>query len=363
MTSLASLATGRDNNLNLIRTLAALAVLVSHAVPIALGKQIPEPLTESLGQTLGFLAVLVFFAISGFLITASYERSSSPLSFALARFLRLMPGLFVSLIFVAFLLGPLVTTLQVADYLAMTDVYTFFIRNLTLFSPDFTLPGIFDDQPFQSVVGSIWTLRHEVACYAGVFIAGLLGFWRNKRRASLLIVVSALAWVVLFYNKQYLPLPLPIFLHLALPFGIGAAFHVWRDRIPMSIFGVALTVALAWAAKGSPLYFPTLAFALSYTTFWLAYVPGGPIRAFNRLGDYSYGIYVYAFPIQGWAVWAFGPQTPIENILYSLPPTLLLSILSWHLVEKPAMAAKPAILAWLYRHAPFATLRGGRPNG
>ncbi|MEI4488207.1 acyltransferase [Frigidibacter sp. MR17.14] len=361
MTSLGTLATGRDNNLNLIRAIAATAVLVSHAWPIALGAGSTEPLKQSVGHPLGFLAVVVFFAVSGFLITASFERSSSHASFLLARALRLFPGLIVNLALVAFLLGPVVTELWASDYLTLPETYLFFLRNLVLYKPVFTLPGVFEHQPFHSIVGSIWTLRHEVTCYMGVFAAGLLGLWASRMRATALLAAYGVAWVLLSYAVR-LPQPLPEFLQLSLPFALGAGFHVWRDRLPMSIVGVALTAGLAWATRDSAVYYPALILAVSYATFWAGYVPRGVLRVYNRVGDYSYGIYLYAFPLQGWAVWAFGAQTPLENVLYSLPPTLLCAILSWHILERPALDAKSRILARLGRVGARPAI-GSRPRG
>lgn len=344
MVYLGSLATGRDNNLNLIRMGAATAVLVSHAWPIALGTGAPEPLKALTGYSLGTLSVMVFFVISGFLITASFERTSSHRSFVLARVLRLFPGLLVNLIFVALILAPLVTTLPAASFLSSAEPYTFILRNLALFPLVYELPGVFQDQPHTSVVGSIWTLRHEVMCYAGVFIAGVFGAWRTRARAAIALTLYAALWVALILTAPALHPMLSGLVTLSLPFAVGVAFYIARDRLPLSLIGVVLSSALAWALAGTWLYPPALALAIGYATFWLAYVPGGALRAYNRLGDYSYGIYVYAFPLQGAAVWAFGPQSPLENILYSLPPTILLSVLSWHWVEAPAMALKPRLL-------------------
>ncbi|PYE82223.1 acyltransferase family protein [Pseudoroseicyclus aestuarii] len=344
MMVLGHVATGRDNNLNLIRMVAATAVMVSHAVPIALGEGAPEPLADWLGLTLGSVAVFIFFAISGYLITASFNRSSSRTSFVLARLLRLLPGLLVNLLLVAFVLGPLVTTLPVATYLGLPDPYLFVLRDMALVPLQYTLPGVFETQPYPAVVGSIWTLRHEVACYAGVFFAGLMGAWRGPRAAALALSLYVLGWLVLTLGNLSLPQPFGRLPRLAMPFAIGVAFYIWRDRIPLSLWGVALTAGLAWLAAGSILYLPALSLAITYITFWLGYVPGGAIRAYNRLGDYSYGMYIYAFPLQGWAVWAFGDQTPLQNLLYSLPPTLILAVLSWHLVEKPAMEVKGRLL-------------------
>jgi len=80
-----------------------------------------------------------------------------------------------------------------------------------------------------------------------------------------------------------------------------------------------------------------MALMLGYAVFWLAYVPRGRLLIYNRLGDYSYGIYIYAFPLQGAVIWFFGPMTPGMNIAISLPITLLFAVLSWHLVEAPAL--------------------------
>lgn len=82
---------------------------------------------------------------------------------------------------------------------------------------------------------------------------------------------------------------------------------------------------------------PAMAVALGYSAFWLAYVPRGPILSYNRLGDYSYGVYIYAFPVQGLAVWMFGAMTAIQNILIALPVTVLCAVVSWHFIEAPAL--------------------------
>jgi len=83
-------------------------------------------------------------------------------------------------------------------------------------------------------------------------------------------------------------------------------FYVWRDRLPLSLIGVVILAGLAWLTRGTIVYDFALALALSYATFWLAYIPGGVIRRFNELGDYSYGIYIYAFPLQGFSIWLLG---------------------------------------------------------
>ena len=352
MVLLGDVSQGRDNNLNLIRMIAATAVLVSHAVPIAVGAGVPEPLLTSVGHSLGTLSVMVFFIISGFLILASFERSSSHASFMLARFLRLFPGLFVNLVFVAFVMGPVVTSFPVVEYVRLQEIYTFVLRNLALFPLVFTLPGVFTDQPAAAPVGSIWSLRHEVTCYAGLFVAGVLGAWRTRQRAA--IVFGAYAAAMLILTRIELHGVIETLLRLSFPFAVGMAFHVWRDRIPLSLAGVVAGAGLAWLAHGTAVCYPVLILAMAYGTFWLGYVPGGILRHYNRVGDYSYGVYLYAFPLQGLAVWLFGPQSAMANAVYSFPPTLLLAVLSWHLIEEPAMRRKSWLLARLGRAGPGA---------
>lgn len=337
MTTLASYAVGRDNNLNVIRMIAASAVLVSHAYPIALGPGTPEPLKAATGYALGTLSVFAFFIISGFLIAASYERSRSRRRFVAARALRLFPGLIVSLLLVAFVMGPFVTTLPVMTYLSDPATYGFMLRNTALIQPQYTLPGVFEANPYPTVEGSIWTLVHEVACYVGVFIVGVMGILGNRKLMAGVFVLYLAFWFYVAAFDIYLPHKVDAFLRLSLSFAFGTALYVWRDYITLRWPVMIVLFAVAWACRGTLLQPLATVLALGYAIFWLAYVPGGLVRQYNRLGDYSYGIYIYAFPAQGLAIWLMGPMTPIENMLWSFPMTLAVSVLSWHWVEKPAL--------------------------
>lgn len=338
---------GRDNNLNLIRAIAATMVLVSHAYPIALGPDAIQPLKLLTGQSLGSLSVYVFFAISGFLITMSFERSSSYRSFLTARFLRLLPGLVVSLALVAFVMGPLVTELPLMAYLTHPETWTFMLRNILLALPQYTLPGTFEDLPYPSVEGSIWTLIYEVICYMGVFACGVVGIlqrrWLMVAGCAMLVCI----WLVIQNDPGIVNERLVSLSSLMLPFMIGMCFYLWRDRVALSIWILAGLVVLCWAFHGTLVFQLLLVITLCYGTFWLGYVPGGILRRYNDLGDYSYGIYVYAFPIQGLVVWLFGPQDPLFNMAVSLPPTVLCGVLSWYLIEEPALGKKAQVLEWL----------------
>lgn len=337
----------RDNNLNLIRITAATGVLVSHAWPISQGAQAVQPLERLLGVPLGQVMVMVFFAIAGFLITRSFERSRDLADWASGRVLRLFPGLIVATLLSAFVLGPLVTALPLADYLMDPRTLAYMPRNVTLVSLQYPLPGVFAGQPAGAAVnGSLWTLFHEVLCYLGVLLLGLLGVLRRagaERGMIAAVVLYGLAHVAggLLEESGQLPYRLARFRELSLPYVLGVCAWVWRDRVVLSWWIAAALWLPTLLLKGAPGAGPLLPLAIAYATACAAYLPrGGFIRGYNRIGDYSYGVYIYAFPLQQLAVHLFGPATPGENIALALPVTVLKAVLSWHLVERPVLTQR-----------------------
>jgi peptidoglycan/LPS O-acetylase OafA/YrhL len=331
---IADRAGGRDNNFNLLRMLAATGVLVSHAYPISLGVGTPEPLSGLLGgTTLGTVCVMVFFSISGFFITRSFEQKHSLLSFLQARALRLFPALLVVLS-VTVAISALFLTIAPANvfWLAAGE---YLLRNLSLFFPKYSLPGVFDTNPFGPAInGSLWTLNYEVLCYLGVVLCGGLGLLdRPAAFASSLVLILALYTIA-----QILPLHDRIenLAQLGLPFAIGMSFWVWRSVIPLSwpIAGAALFTAVL--LRSTPAFGLALALALAYGTFVLGYARIRLLEGYNRLGDYSYGTYVYAFPIQQLLA-SLGVVSPLTNMGLAFPAVLLCAVLSWVCIEAPAL--------------------------
>lgn len=341
MVYLSDRSDGRDNNLNLIRAIAATAVLISHAYPLTLGMDTLQPFTETMGFSLGTMAVYVFFAVSGFLISMSFMRTSSWLSFLVARVLRLWPGLFVSLVFIAFVLAPLVSDLGARAYLSEPAAWTYVPKNMTLGYLQYRLPGVFP------TVGSIWTLVYEVICYMGVFALGVIGVLKSRFLMVLAFPVYAAFWI--YVETQGAIYQVSALQDLSLPFVVGMYFYQFRDRLQLSFAILVLLAGLSVILSKTLAYEPLLVLTLAYATFWAAYIPGGFIRRYNAIGDYSYGIYIYAFPLQGLAIWAFGADTPVMNMIVSFPITLIFAIASWHFVEKPAMEMKPKVMGWLGR--------------
>ena len=347
---LGDVARGRDNNFNLIRMIAATGVLVSHALPIALGTGTPQPLEAQTGYTLGWICVAIFFAISGFLITASFERRKEVESFVSARIARLFPALIVVTVLTAFLYCPAFTTLGLAAYFSDIGTWTYVPRNVSLAMLQYGLPGVFSHLPYPVAInGSLWTLVHEVTCYIGVLLAGLAGLLASRRSLATVLILYLVVFFVTGLD-QFAPL-LPERLQglrlLSFPFAAGTAFFVWRDRIVLSWLVAIGLGLLAWLVRGTPLYEAVFLTFIAYTTFVVAYRPSGWLRQYNRLGDYSYGMYVYAFPVQQAAVALAGPMTPATNIAISLPVTLAFAVASWYLVEEPALARRHRLTQWL----------------
>ena len=334
---IADRASGRDNNFNFLRILAATGVLISHAYPISLGAEAAEPLSVFLGDvTLGTVSVMIFFSISGFFITRSFAGRRSLGQFMQARALRLFPALIVVLIVTVLVSGLWLTTAAPNEFWRAVPEYV--LRNVTLFLPLYNLPGVFGANPYGPAInGSLWTLSYEVLCYLGVVLAGLAGLLTRPR----VFAVALLGFAAVYGLDMGHPLHPRIdnLLRLGLPFVIGMAFWVWRRVIPLSVPVALILLAFAYLARQTAMIEPILALVLAYAVFVIGYAKTPMLAAYNRLGDYSYGTYVYAFPIQQMLAW-FGIVDPLANIALALPATLCCAILSWHLIEAPAMRLK-----------------------
>jgi hypothetical protein len=233
---LGDLDRGRANNLNLLRFVAATLVVFSHSWPLA-GAGIHDPLARLQRHfDFGGLAVTAFFAMSGFLIARSCDRSRSWRDFAFARALRVAPAYVVAVAYATFVLGPLLTTLPVADYLAARDTWSYVATTLTFFGLVDRLPGVFAGNPYPFAVnGSLWTLAIEIFCYGALALAaaavrfGVRGspspsLWRCSRSARPRARSSRL-----LPRDEAFTTP-----RLAGTFVAGALFYAWRGRIALS---------------------------------------------------------------------------------------------------------------------------------
>lgn len=331
----------RDNNFNLLRMLAALAVLLSHSFTLSRGPQAIEPFVRSLGMSLGTLAVGVFFTISGYLVTASQVSRPSLADFAIARARRIYPGLWVALALTVFVLGAGFTTLGLGDYLGHPRTWFYVLKNATLlFGFVDRLPGVFAELPYPGVVnGSLWTLPVEVRLYVALAaMQAALLWWRRLRPGA------SLGWPVLAVAAGCVAMvawrgdEASWTLRFAAMFFVGAALQLYRHRVALSYPGLAAGLVVLLAASADTGLF-ALAFvsAGAYVVLCLACLPGGWLRRYNRFGDYSYGLYIYAFPVQQFVV-AVVPGIGVAALfLVSAAITLVLAVLSWHLIESPVL--------------------------
>jgi len=347
--SLLHASSSRENNLNLIRFVAASAVLISHSFALSTGDPSLEPLRAKLGITLGTIAVDIFFVASGFLIAASMGRARSIANFFRARFLRVFPGLWVAIVASALLLGPAVSDLTVSQYFHSPGVYRYLIKNgLLVFGVEYDLPGVFAENPYpRAVNGSLWTLPYELKCYFALALAwsafgfvSRAGLWR--RRATLLIAAGFVLALLLFL---FIDSPQPKWIRLGAMFSIGAFCESAKGQIrllPQYLAGaMVLIVAAALLPVANVAVFHAVYYLLiGYVVLAAAYLSWAPLLGFNKLGDYSYGIYVYAFPIQQLLAHFWVGITVGEMLACSFALTLLVAIASWRLVEAPALRFK-----------------------
>ena len=346
---LAVLATGRDNNFNLIRILAALAVLCSHSFPLSRAG-LADPLAARLGMTGGSIAVDIFFITSGFLVSSSLLARTGLLRFFLARALRVLPALWVMLLLTVFVLGLSFTTEPTNQYLSASATQVYLLKCSTLLrGVSYHLPGVFAGNPLPLAVnGSLWSLPVEVRMYILLGLLWLpLALLKNSRRtafALVTVVLAALAGYLVISTHLHVARESPA-LRLIFMFFTGAAYFCLRARVPLrrGLFLTSTTLLLL-ASFNASLFYVTYMLTLAYMVLYLAYVPGGAIRGFNRVGDYSYGVYIYAFPVQQ-SIAAMVPGIGVPAMLgLATAATLPLAVLSWHLVENPALRLKDQLL-------------------
>ena len=333
-----------ENNFNLIRLIAATLVLLSHSYTVVTGDANMEPLREWLGVTFGSIAVDVFFVISGFLITASMKNSDSVILFISARFLRIFPALVVSLLITV----ALVSCIYI-DTVSFKSAANYVWRNaLLVVDMPAKIEGIFEANPAgPGFNASLWTLPVELRMYRNVLIIWFLSFIAFGRRRNLFDILIVCAAVYFAMNhfavaNQVSMEKSPYRLQYMFFFG-SASFILFRYlRINFVLFLVA-SLVLVFSFLFKTLFFVVYSAVLWYLVLCLAFLIKGRVLEFNRVGDYSYGVYVYAWPVQQLTIALLPSDIVAVNWIASLFVVILLSIFSWHLIEKPTLRLKGRI--------------------
>jgi peptidoglycan/LPS O-acetylase OafA/YrhL len=333
----------RDNNLDVLRLVAASLVLLSHCFPLT-GRD--EPFAELTGVTLGEVGVVMFFAMSGFLIAKSWIDEPAPGRYFVKRGLRLLPALVVAVAFTTLVIGPLFTDLPLSDYFTDPETWIYLIRASLLVTIAGQLPGVFEDNVYPDAVnGSLWTLPLEAGCYVMVAVLGLIGLLH--RRALL----AAAAAVLLLAVSPLSPVSASVavtaggnltsVIELVATFLVGALLYSLRDRLRITWVAPAvlgILWVLSWDSEWKTV---TTVLFLSATVIVFAFRTPPSLRRLTAPGDVSYGIYVYAFPVQQSVASLWGPGlSPGLMFVIALPLTYALALLSWRLIERPALRRK-----------------------
>ncbi|MFM7726993.1 MAG: acyltransferase family protein, partial [Flavobacteriales bacterium] len=186
-----------SNNLDAIRLFAALFVLIGHAPAMLYNEGYSwDPINELFGLRIQTLGVCIFFVVSGFLVSRSWQERSSIRGFILSRVLRIFPALIIVVALSVFVLGPCLTTLSISDYF-LSPVTLKYLQNVSLYRMYYYLPGVFEGNPHPgSVNGSLWTLPYEFTCYLLLMTLGIIKALKNRLVALLIILVIIFQYII-----------------------------------------------------------------------------------------------------------------------------------------------------------------------
>ena len=289
-----------ENCFDLLRLVFAGLVLWVHARLI--GGFGADWVTESSrGQVnVGSIGLTGFFAISGFLVTASYARSRSGWSFLRRRILRIFPGFYANLLLTALVIAPVICFLasgglSAYPWLGPEGAFHYVVANAGLQIKAWTI-GL-PPNP-DALNGALWSLALEFGCYLGVLLVGLCGSLGGQRIYLLVLTVGFFIFYCIRTVLGGTPYPLlPTFVALGpmqyvVAFGVGACFWSFREILPpdrriallLGILLLGLAKFGGWAL-GAPILLPLFVLHVAHSF---------SLRLRN---DISYGVYIYHFPV------------------------------------------------------------------
>lgn len=336
-----ALSRNRPAGFDYLRLALAASIICLHSANVVFGV---DRAMEVLGHIrIGCAMVLaLFFALSGFLVTASLLRCKSLISFLGLRVLRIVPALAVETTLSAIIIGPIFTALPLAQYFADPKFYAYF-HNI-IGDIHYELPGVFLHNPVPLAVNAqLWTVPYELWCYVILALLAVttICFNRVLYLAFLVFAQIGFAWHDIYYSDvHYLHLrpPLLVFCFLA-----GVGFYLWRDKVPFNRTAFLLALTLCAAGMTTRCTDALIVGPAAYVACYLGLM--NPRRSWIvSSGDYSYGMYLYGVVVQQ-SVAALGP--PVQhwylNILISLPIAFGVAFVSWHLVEKHALRLRTQV--------------------
>lgn len=337
---LGSVFDSRNNALNACRLALATEVILFHSFPLT-GRVVES---KAILQLLFSVGVDGFFALSGFLITASWLRNPDVREYFVARALRILPGYYIVLAITAFVVAPLSVAIQggsAARLLFSSAPIEYVLKNSALVQLQLDVGGTPHDIPYPGIWNaSLWSLVFEVMCYIAVAGLGLLGLASRRWTAPVILILATIAAIMLppltFPGLWTIP---QLAVRSAIMFSAGALLYQWRDRIPARWSLVAVSVVIVLLSGMLPDYRVLGALPLAY-----AVVVSGVLIKNKRMNihtDLSYGVYIYASPTQQLlAVAGLYTLNPFVFFGVSAMATLIPAAFSWFLIEKRALALK-----------------------
>lgn len=346
---LSDLIQRQNNSFGVIRLVAAYLVVLDHMFIMATG--VVDDTFLGTHHSLGQHAVNVFFLLSGILVAASLERSRTALHFLAARALRLVPGIVVCVAVATLVIGPLFSTLAPAAYFAHPQTWGYVVKTLSLSTGMAHLPGVFDDNPLPGRINvPLWTLKYEVVCYIGLAVVAAVGAWRSgfARAAIALSIVAVyaagLVWPVIFASSSVFWL-----VNLTYAFALGAAAYLYRDRVKITGLAVVLSGLVFVLAVGTPLENPVSPVFTGLLALWLSQFRYGPLRGWADRIDLSFGVYIYGWIIQQIVIAVVPGIDGWTALAFVTPMALAVAMMSWLLVEKPALDLRHRVDGWIDR--------------
>jgi peptidoglycan/LPS O-acetylase OafA/YrhL len=331
-----------QNNFDFLRICAALAVIFGHSYALL---ALPEPVMRLTGIPSGEFGVGIFFVISGYLITKSWERGPHAFTYLKKRVLRIFPALIIVVFLTVFLLGPFVTTLSLNDYFSNPQTWSY-LRTIYLFylmepgTGHYMLPGVFVNNPFPNVVnGSLWTLPYEFSMYIMVLALGLAGLTKKRLAVIPLYFFAILLLPIVIVH------PLLVFTSWHVFWGIcfiaGMVLYLYRDEIRLD-YKIVLLLLFIWALSFYTAYgLFVSSLVLPYLVVYFAFIRTPRLHKIAKYGDFSYGLYIYAFPLQQLIVYFLVDSlTPARLFGLSIIATVPAAMLSWFLIESRALKLK-----------------------
>jgi len=344
-----------------LRMIGSLIVVIDHSAPLTDASRLTIfPTSWNLSP--GYIALMGFFAMSGYQISDSWRQDPSWWRFSIKRVLRLWPPLLVVVIVTAVVIGPLVSTRTPGEYFSAKETWGYIINNAGLYTLQHRLPGVFDGNPWPwSANGSLWTLPMEVTGYLLVLGFGVFALFR---RARWLTVVLVLVLVVLDRRfdasignpgdgGSFLQVPIGSMTSFVVAFSIGMVLHAYRDVIPLSPRISWLLVGIHAVAYTADLEALTLPFMAGYGAVVLAHHWPARLEGYDNWIFGSYGLYIWAFPVQQLLIMA-GADKQWSLTVTALPLTYLCGCLSWRFIEVPTQS--------LRRYLPRRAAQPDRPQ-